>query len=98
MNSGSCFKYAAKMVPLRAASIDRAESVRCTMNWSVHQYQIPRIVVPKTSPVQGKCGSEVDRHKLKAAGSTVDLSALQPPILCNPITVMITDPPIIRTA
>ena len=26
---------------------------RCTMNWSVHQYQIPRIGAPNIIPVQG---------------------------------------------
>ena len=33
------------------------DSTRCTITWSVHQYQMPRIGAPKKMPVHGKSGS-----------------------------------------
>ena len=39
--------------------------LRNRMYWSVHQYQMPTIVPPNRSPVQGKAGSLIGRHILK---------------------------------
>src|SRR5947199_6748367 len=56
MNTGRIFRNPAKMVPVRAALTFLAASTRCTICWSVHQYQTPRIGAPNTMPVQGKLG------------------------------------------
>src|SRR5439155_16804946 len=56
MNTGRIFRNPAKIVPVRAALTFLAASTRCTICWSVHQYQTPRIGEPNTMPVQGKLG------------------------------------------
>ncbi|EJW97907.1 hypothetical protein EVA_13984 [gut metagenome] len=45
------------MVPLRASFSFFPDSTRCTMNWSVHQYQKPMMAEPINAPNQGKLGS-----------------------------------------
>src|SRR3989442_4897629 len=42
-NTGRIFRNPAKIVPAFAWPSSRAESTRCTITWSVHQYQMPRI-------------------------------------------------------
>ena len=41
------------MVPRRASFSFFPESTRCTMNWSVHQYQNPIMAEPISAPNQG---------------------------------------------
>ena len=49
------------------------------MNWSVHQYQTPRMGAPKRIPVQGNEGWLAGSHISKKAGSLAALSAPTPP-------------------
>ena len=56
-NTGRIFRKPAKIVPALAWPSSFAESTRCTITWSVHQYQIPRIGAPRKIPVHGKSGS-----------------------------------------
>ena len=93
MNSGSSFRYPAKMVPARACSWSWAASTRCTMNWSVHQYQIPRIGAPNRIPVQGKSGSDIGFHRSMNAGATLCCMASHPPNADRPRTVTAIEPP-----
>ena len=58
----------------------RADSTRWTMNWSVHQYQTPRIGAPNRMPVHGKSGSDIGFHMSKKLGADGGLgSSPQPP-------------------
>ena len=92
-NSGSCFSQAPRMVPRRAFRIPFAASTRCTMNWSVHQYQTARIGAPKRMPVQGNSGWLMSRHRLKACGCTAACMPSQPPTAFSPIRVTASAPP-----
>jgi len=53
MNTGSSFRYDAKMVPRRASRSLGAPSARCTMYWSVHQYQRPTMGAQTSIPSHG---------------------------------------------
>jgi hypothetical protein len=63
------------------------------MNWSVHQYQTPRIGAPKRIPVQGKFGSLAGFHRERKSGPTDWISMSQPPSAASPATVTVTAPP-----
>ncbi len=93
MNSGSSLRKPPKIVPRRASSMPCADSTRWTMNWSVHQYQTPRIGAPKRIPVQGKLGCDAGSHMSKKLLSTAPCSAAQPPSSASPISVTSTAPP-----
>ena len=93
MNTGSTFRKPPKMVPRRASSSLAADSTRWTMNWSVHQYQTPRIGAPKRMPVHGKSGSDIGFHMSKKLEPAVALSSPQPPSCPRPIKVTATAPP-----
>ena len=56
MNSGtgSSFRKEAKIEPRRASVSFFAPSARCTMYWSVHQYQRPTIGAQNSMPTHGK--------------------------------------------
>ena len=41
MKTGQTFRNAPQIAPRLAACSDFADRVRCTMYWSVHQYQMP---------------------------------------------------------
>ena len=60
-NTGSSFRYAPKMAPRRACFISLPERTRCTMYWSVHQYQKPMMEEPISAPSHGYCGSRLSR-------------------------------------
>ena len=92
-NSGSCLSHAAKMVPRRALSMPLAASTRCTMNWSVHQYQTARMGAPNRMPVHGNSGWLTLRHRLNACGCTAACMPSQPPTAFRPITVTAIAPP-----
>src|SRR6478752_4307543 len=51
---GKSFRNAAKMLPRRACVSLGAASARCTMYWSVHQYQRPMIGAQIAMPSHGK--------------------------------------------
>ena len=53
MKTGSSLRQAAKIVPRRASVTLGAASVRCTMYWSVHQYQRPTIGEHSSIPGHG---------------------------------------------
>ena len=53
MNTGISLRNAAKIVPRLASRSLGAPRVRCTMYWSVHQYQSPMIGAQKSMPSQG---------------------------------------------
>ena len=53
MKTGSSFSSEAKIVPRRASRSLGAPSVRCTMYWSVHQYQRPMIGAQNSIPSHG---------------------------------------------
>ena len=53
MKTGSSLRKAAKIVPRRASVWFGAPSVRCTMYWSVHQYQRPMIGAQNSIPSHG---------------------------------------------
>ena len=65
INTGSNFRYPAKRAPFRALVMSFADKARCTIYWSVHQYQIPNIGAPNNIPVQGYSVSLAGRHRLK---------------------------------
>src|SRR6056297_2243957 len=69
-NTGKSFNKAPKMVPLLPSLIFFAVNARCTMYWSVHQYQIPVIVLAISNEGQGKSGSEADLHIFRYSGVT----------------------------
>ena len=95
MNSGRSLRNPPKIVPRRAWSTFVADSTRCTMNWSVHQYQTPRIGAPKRMPVQGKSGSDIGFQRLKKPGARAVASARPSRrARSRPITVTATAPPI----
>eukprot|EP00964_Phaeocystis_antarctica_P078405 scaffold48777_cov63-Phaeocystis_antarctica.AAC.2 len=49
----------AKTVDARACASERAESTRCTIAWSRHQYHSPPTFCPMTMPTKGKSGSSI---------------------------------------
>ena len=53
MNTGRSFRNAAKIVPRRASRSFGAPRARCTMYWSVHQYQRPMIGAQNSMPSHG---------------------------------------------
>ncbi len=93
MNSGRTLRKPPKIVPRRAWSMPFADSTRWTMNWSVHQYQTPRIGAPNRIPVHGKFGWVAGSHMSKKLLSTAACSAAQPPSSARPISVTSTAPP-----
>src|SRR5580765_1833071 len=58
-NTGNTFKNPAKIVPALACPSSFADSTRCTITWSVHQYQMPKIGAPRKIPVHGYDGSDI---------------------------------------
>ena len=86
------------MVPRRAILRLRAASVRCTMYWSVHQYQSPTMGAAKSMPGQGKSGSFQGRHRLSMVGPQASRTSPQPPILNRPMEVMAREPTMSTTA
>src|SRR6056297_31857 len=69
-NTGKSFNKAPKIVPRLPSLIFFAVKARCTIYWSVHQYQIPVIVLAISSEGQGKSGSEADLHIFRYSGVT----------------------------
>ena len=55
-NTGRILRNPAKIVPAFAWPSSLADSTRCTITWSVHQYQMPRIGAPRKMPVHGNSG------------------------------------------
>jgi hypothetical protein len=53
MKTGSSFRNAANNLPRRASRSLGAPRARCTMYWSVHQYQSPMMGAQKSIPSQG---------------------------------------------
>ena len=76
----------------------RAASTRCTMCWSVHQYQIPRIGAPKTMPVHGKSLWFDGFHIEKKSGGTAARRPENPPTACRPMNISVTEPTMSTTA
>src|ERR1051325_8367635 len=56
MNTGRIFRNPAPIVPFLASETFLAASTRCTMCWSVHQYQVPRSGAPNTIAAHGNSG------------------------------------------
>ena len=69
-----------------------AASTRCTMCWSVHQYQMPRIGAPNTMPVHGKSGWLIGFHIEKKPAGTFASSPENPPTRERPIAISVTEP------
>ena len=61
--TGSNLRYAPNIVPRRASFWFFPERTRCTINWSVHQYQKPIIEEPTSAPNHGKLGSRLSRMR-----------------------------------
>ena len=97
-NTGNNFNTAPKIVPRRPSFIFLAVNARCTMYWSVHQYQIPTIVLVINSEGHGKSGSVAGLHILKYSGVKVSVILSHPPTLSSPIKVKTVAPKINRTA
>ena len=57
MKTGRILSAPASSAPARAWLSFFAPSTRCTIIWSVHQYQMPRIGAPKKMPVHGNAAS-----------------------------------------
>src|SRR5690554_6755574 len=84
------------MVPRRDCFMSRPESTRCSINWSVHQYQKPIMADPRITPVHGKSGSLGDRIRLVIESPWIVTLALQISIISfQPPTLMRPNP---RTA
>jgi len=60
-------EQAAEQGARRAVGRSLAERVRCTMYWSVHQYQMPTIGEAMITPNQGKVGSDSGRQRVNAS-------------------------------
>ena len=58
------------MAPRRAAASSFAASTRCTMYWSVHQYQRPTMGGVSTMPSQGNSGSSRGFHMSNSSPPT----------------------------
>ena len=93
MKSGSTLRKPPKIAPRRALSPFFAASTRWTMNWSVHQYQTPRIGAPSRMPVHGKLGSVTGFHMSKNVLPAPAYRPLQPPTASSPMNRTTADPP-----
>ena len=63
MNTGQTLRKAPQSAPRRASVRFFAASVRWTMYWSVHQYQMPTMGEAIRMPSQGNSGSDSGRHR-----------------------------------
>ena len=68
MKTGSSLSIPAKMLPRRASVSFRAPRARCTMYWSVHQYQRPMIGAQRSIPGHGKL--PLKYHAIRFGSST----------------------------
>src|SRR5690242_740628 len=89
MNTGRIFRNPAPIVPFLASETFLAASTRCTMCWSVHQYQMPRIGAPNTMPVHGKLGWLIGFHIEKKSAGTFAASPDHPPTAARPTTARV---------
>ena len=79
--TGMTLRAAPQIVPRRAIVRFLAASVRCTMYWSVHQYQIPMIGEAMQMASHGKSLSDsgCQRAYWEACVAVKSRSPLQPP-------------------
>ena len=92
-NTADSFSHAPQMAPRRAVASSSAASTRCTMYWSVHQYQRPTMGGVSTMPSHGNSGSSSGFHMSNRSSPTASRSSPQPPISTSPKTVTAAEPP-----
>src|ERR1041385_6255442 len=84
--TGKSLRKAAKMEPRRASVSFLAPSARCTMYWSVHQYQRPTIGAQKSIPNHGKLSLKYQASLTTAPEALVSSTGAQ--VLCTPAGII----------
>ena len=94
MKTGQTLRKPPQMAPRRASVSDLAASIRCTMYWSVHQYQTPMIGEAIMTPSHGNVGSESGRHSENRSTfcAATACSSPHPPSRSSPKMVMNSEP------
>ena len=79
--AGRNFNNPARIEPPCECAKFLADKDRCTITWSVHQYQIEEKVWPKINGIHGISGSEFDRKSLKDASEGKFCAQISPDTL-----------------